>query len=296
MTPVRPPAVAGSFYPAGPTELRRLVDGLLASVSAPPGGAPQASAAPGPLPAGILVPHAGLVYSGVTAAAGWSCLRQDQPMTVVLLGTNHRAGWLEGIGVWDAGTWSTPIGEVAVDQALATDIAALGRPFHVDRDAHLGEHSIEVQLPLLSTVAPSARIVSLAVSAGTGSTAVEAGIQLGRLLATRRAAGDPLVLAVSTDMAHYPDAAASRRVTETLLPAILALDAAGLARMEADLRRGGIRGLACGMCGIEPAVLGLAALRAMGARAGTELAASTSADAGGPPDRTVGYLAVRFDI
>ncbi len=49
------------------------------------------------------------------------------------------------------------------------------------------------------------------------------------------------------------------------------------------------------MCGIEPAVLGLAALRAMGASRGTLLAASTSADAGGPPDRTVGYLAVRFD-
>ena len=49
------------------------------------------------------------------------------------------------------------------------------------------------------------------------------------------------------------------------------------------------------MCGIEPAVLGLAALRAMGATAGVRLAAATSADAGGPTDRTVGYLAARFD-
>jgi AmmeMemoRadiSam system protein B len=87
-------------------------------------------------------------------------------------------------------------------------------------------------------------------------------------------------------------------VTERLWPAIAAVDPLGLAREEAAVREagvGGIRGVACGMCGIEPAVLGLAALRAMGASRGTLLAASNSADAGGPPDRTVGYLAVRFD-
>ena len=68
-----------------------------------------------------------------------------------------------------------------------------------------------------------------------------------------------------------------------------------LAGLEASLRGSRIPGLACGMCGIEPAVLGLVALRAMGARSGTALAAATSADAGGPPGRAVGYLAVRFD-
>ncbi len=64
---------------------------------------------------------------------------------------------------------------------------------------------------------------------------------------------------------------------------------------EDELRRSGVPGLVCGMCGIDPAVLGLAALRAMGATAGSLLVAATSADAGGPPDRTVGYLAARFD-
>ena len=96
-------------------------------------------------------------------------------------------------------------------------------------------------------------------------------------------------------MAHYPPADACARVTETLLPAILDLDPAAARGPRGGHASRGIRGLACGMCGIEPAVLGLAALRAMGATAGTVLAASTSADAGGPPDRTVGYLAVRFD-
>jgi AmmeMemoRadiSam system protein B len=214
---------------------------------------------------------------------------------VVLLGTNHRAGWLDGVGAWEAGAWTLPTEEVEVDAGLASEIVALGPPFLVDRDAHTGEHSLEVQLPLLVEAARGARIVPLAVAAGTGRRAIEAGERLGRLLAARRAAGDRVVLVISSDMAHYPPADDCARATETLLPAILDLDPVGLAALETDLRLARIRGLACGMCGIEPAVLGLAALRAMGAASGTTLTASTSADAGGPRDRTVGYLAARFD-
>jgi AmmeMemoRadiSam system protein B len=312
--PVRAPSVAGAFYPERPADLRRLVEGLFDAARLPGAGAGAAGGRG--LPLAILVPHAGLVYSGVPAAAGWGCLWRadgepgepgergepgacgepgERPPTVVLLGTNHRAGWLDGVGAWEAGAWVTPAGEHVVDSALAALVVALGPPFLVDREAHLGEHSLEVQLPLLSAVAPGARIVPLAVSAGVGSTAIEAGARLGRLLGERRAAGERLVLAISTDMAHYPPAAACARATETLLPAILDRDPEGLAALERGLRDAGIRGLACGMCGIEPAVLGIAAVRAMGAASGTTLAKATSADAGGPPDRTVGYLAVRFD-
>jgi MEMO1 family protein len=305
---VRLPSVAGSFYPGSPGELQRLVDALFAAAARLP-GPPTGETDHPSLPVGILVPHAGLVYSGVPAAAAWACLRAgpggsgdtaapadpgDRPV-VVLLGTNHRAGWLDGVGAWDAGAWAVPSGELEVDAVLAAEIVALGPPFLVDRDAHRGEHSLEVQLPLLATAAPRARIVPLAVSAGTGRRAIEAGARLGGLLAAHRSSSDRIVLAISSDMAHYPPSAACARATETLLPAILGLDPVMLAALEGDLRRARIRGLACGMCGIEPAVLGLAALRAMGATTGTVLAASTSADAGGPPDRTVGYLAARFD-
>ena len=137
--------------------------------------------------------------------------------------------------------------------------------------------------------------ITMGDAAGTGPDAITAGQRLGELLAERRRAGDPIVVGISSDMAHYPPAGVCSGAIEALLPSIVALDAAGLARAEAGLRHAGIHGLACGMCGIEPTVLGLAVLAAMGARAGTRLAAATSADAGGPRDRTVGYLAVAFD-
>ncbi|MCU0484006.1 MAG: AmmeMemoRadiSam system protein B [Chloroflexi bacterium] len=281
----RPAAVAGSFYPGDAKRLVELVGALRAAAGEPP-------TLPGPL-LGLLVPHAGLVYSGVVAAAAWGLLADDPPATVVILGTDHH-GIGPGIAAWDRGPWATPSGPVETDEALAAVIAGLGRPFRADRNAHRDEHSIEVQLPLLLQIAPATRIVALATATGTGPEAAAAGELLGHFLAARRAAGERVILAASSDMAHYPVAADAERVTEALLPAILARDPGRLAREEASLRRAGIPGLSCGMCGIEPAVVGLAALAAMGATGGTALAAATSADAGGPPGRTVGYLSVAF--
>lgn len=288
---VRRPAVAGAFYPAAASALATLVDDLFKAARALPGvGAPR------PMPVGVLVPHAGLIYSGVTAAAAWTQLAGvDARITIVVLGTNHSAGWLHGVGACGTGAWQTPTGDVSVDQGLAASIVDLGPPFVVDREAHLLEHSIEVQLPLLLKVAPGARIVPLAVSAGRGPAALAAGRRLGALLKRERSAGHAVVLAISSDMAHYPSDLDCERVTEALTPALEAVDAAALAASEGKVCTRGIRGLVCGMCGIDPAVVGLAALRQMGARVGTVLAAATSADVGGSRARTVGYLATRFD-
>jgi hypothetical protein len=325
----RPMAVAGSFYPAGAGQLAATVDELVGAAGVafpPPAGLDLAGLA------GVLVPHAGLVYSGVVAAAAWRTLLPAPvpsggvpassrgapassrgasassqgapaasggasasfapPTTIVLLGTNHGAGWLNGVGAWDGGPWRTPLGEAEIDRELTEAVLALGAPFAADARCHQGEHSLEVQLPFTRRLAPGARIVALSVGAGTGARAIEAGERLGQLLAARRTVGQDVVIAISSDMAHYPAADVAQRVTATLLPPIVSLDGARVAHAEAAMRRE--PGVSCGMCGIEPTVLGLAALRTMGAAPGVPLAAATSADAGGDPHRTVGYLAVGF--
>lgn len=293
LTAIRPPSVAGSFYPAKPDVLAALVRELLAKAGRLEFGAE-------PLPGellGLLLPHAGLVYSGIVAAAGWRRLLTmpvDPPPTIVLLGTNHGAAWLDGVAAWEDGGWRTPLGDVAVDTDLARAIVDLGPPFVVDRAAHIGEHSIEVQLPLLQVVRPGAGIVPLSVAAGTGDDAIAAGGRLGRLLGRYHAEGRPIVIAISSDMAHYPASAACAEVTEDLLGPIICLDPISLARAERRVVDGETPGLVCGMCGIQPTVLGLAALGAFGATRGDRLAAATSADAGGPSDQTVGYLAAAF--
>lgn len=297
----RPPAVAGLFYDDDPGRLGRYADRLLEEAEA---AFPLPAAVAGAPLAGFLVPHAGLVYSGLVAAAAWRLLPAaaggpsaasagGPAPTVVLLGTNHGAGWLTGVGAWNGGPWRTPLGDVTVDDELVRAILALGDPFEADLECHLGEHSLEVQLPFVRRVAPDARIVPLSIGTGTGARAIAAGERLGILLAERRAAGEPIVLAISSDMAHYPRAEVAERVTATLLPHLVGLDPAALGEAEARVRWSEPR-TSCGMCGIEPAVLGLAALRSTGAGPGVALAAATSADAGGDPGRTVGYLAVAF--
>ena len=283
---VREAAVAGSFYPARAESLRQVVDALLARAVPPAAGSGRI---------GVLVPHAGLVYSGAVAAAGWRPLLEGagHSPTVVILGTNHSA-WFEGVAVYEAGAWRTPLGDVPVDEDVAARILALGEPFAANRRGHRDEHSIEVQLPVLLAVQPQARIVPCSVSAGTGPEAVEAGGRLGALLDDLRAQGREVLLAISTDMAHYPAHEDAVRVTARLAPSITALDPAALAILERAETESGAGGMVCGMCGIQPTVLGLAALRAMGASGGSVIASATSADAGGDPGRTVGYLAVGF--
>ena len=295
---VRLPAVAGTFYPADPARLGRMAAGMLAGATPQAGAGAGASAATpqagAGTPLGILVPHAGLAYSGLVAAAGWRLVPDGA--TVVILGTNHTAAWLHGVGAWETGRWRTPLGDVAVDTGLASDILALGLPFGSDRAAHLGEHSIEVQLPLLLAAAPAARIVPLAVGPGPGPARsrqanawerCSPGVGLpGRRSSSRSAP----TWRTTRPRTRAP---ASRRRS---CPRSWGCSPRSWHAAEEAVGRGAGAGagMACGMCGIEPAVLGLAALRAMGATSGVALASATSADAGADPRRAVGYLAVAF--
>jgi MEMO1 family protein len=300
---VRQPAVAGTFYRRDAGGLRREVDALLARHGFRrhddhPGDAaaptPAAPAGRSRALAGLVVPHAGLGYSGAVAAAAWALLADDPPDTIVIAGTNHFAAGLAGVGAWNGAAWRTPIGDVLVDADLVGRIAALGLPFAVDREAHRDEHSIEVQLPFIVRACPGTRIAPLLVACRSVGENVAAGARLGRLLAQVREAGARVVIVASSDFAHYPGAETAREVNRTLMPAIVALDPAGLAERESALRRSGIAGLACGMCGLDPVLFTLAALRAMGVERGELVAEATSADAGGDSYRTVGYAPVAF--
>lgn len=283
---LRPPAVAGSFYPAVAEELEALLDELLA--------APSPAVGPDQEIVGLLVPHAGLVYSGRVAAKGWRSLVGDPPAVVVVAGTNHFAPWLNGVALWPRGAWASPLGPVGVDEELAGRILALGDPFLDDRSAHRREHSIEVQLPFLRRLLPGVPFVPFVVSL-PDPDAVAAGRRLGRELAAVRGAGRRVVLVASSDLAHYPTQDVARRVDAAILDAICALDPGEVSRREWQFRRSGEPGLSCGLCGLEPVLLTLAAVTEMGATEGRLLAAATSADVPlGDPDRVVGYGAVAF--
>lgn len=185
-TAVRPPAVAGRFYPADVESLAAAVDGLVDTVEVPAGE---------PAAAAYVVPHAGYVFSGPVAASVYARLRGRAVRRVVLLGPSHYVP-LGTIAAPTAAVFATPLGEVAVDPGVRSLPGV-----EVDEAPHAAEHSLEVQLPFLQRALPTGwELLPLIVGR------VEPGAVADVLTAV---AGDSktvtldTVVLVSTDLSHY---------------------------------------------------------------------------------------------
>lgn len=262
----RPSAVAGQFYPRQPDLLRQTVEELLG-----PSAAPQAAV-------GVMVPHAGYAYSG--AIAGETFARVRVPRRVVILGPNHH-----GVGhpaaVYAAGSWSTPLGETAVDSELAGLLLAECPGLGDDPAAHRFEHSLEVQVPFLRLLNPQAAIVPVCLGRLSLDDLLTLGEGMGRVLS--RFPGEALLVA-STDMTHYEPGDVARKKDRSALGKVLALDPEGLFRTVRDGR--------ISMCGMIPTVLMLAAARRLGATAATLVRYGNSGEVTGDQAQVVGYAGV----
>lgn len=249
---VRPPAVAGTFYPRSPGELQAMVDRFLAATA--PDGRP---------PAAIVTPHAGLVYSGATAAHAWARagLARSTCRRVIVIGPAHRRAVM-GAAACRASAFASPAGEVAVDTETV-GIACTLPGVSADTASHQMEHCVEVQLPFLRKVLPDALLVPIIVGHRADET-VEA------LLETLWTDNTTLV-AISTDLSHGLPPRAAIQSDERTLASIAALDP----RIPDDA--------ACGAPALR-ALLRVASRRGMHAEL---LASSSSADAGS--DYIVGY-------
>ncbi|MCL2784263.1 MAG: AmmeMemoRadiSam system protein B [Propionibacteriaceae bacterium] len=208
---VRPPAVAGLFYPTNPGLLRTMVTEYLLDARDRAGGAPPA--VPGVLRAAV-VPHAGYIYSGSTAASLFELIQPiaDQIRHVVIVGPAHRVG-IDGVALPDAEAMATPIGEVPLwTQGVET---ALGMPQVVVNDAvHAQEHSLEVQLPFLQMILPEVDVLPLA--AGWVDSTVVTDI----LEALWGFEGTFLLM--SSDLSHYHSYEEAQRIDSGTVQQILA--------------------------------------------------------------------------
>jgi len=194
MQNIRPPAVAGMFYPGTPQELAREVRGMLAAV--PP--APTFTQ-----PKALVAPHAGYVYSGPTAAHAYAVLAPHAKRIrhVVLLGPCHRVA-VRGLAVPNCTAFETPLGVVPVDDRAVA--AALALPQVVRHEAaHAAEHSLEVQLPFLQAVLDEFTIAPFAVGYATPDEVAEV---LDLLWG-----GDETLVVVSSDLSHYHSYADAQR-------------------------------------------------------------------------------------
>ena len=257
---VKPPNVAGAFYPASGDALRREVDAHLGQARAE-----------GPAPKALIAPHAGYRYSGSIAASAYARLkpRAHEIRRVVLLGPTHYHR-LHGVAAPGAESFLTPLGPVPVDAASVT--RALEHVFVQRLDpAFEREHSLEVHLPFLMRVIPRFTVVPLLVGKA-GPAEIDT-------LLEALWGGPETTIVVSSDLSHYLDYESARRLDAQTSEAIVALRPAAVGYEQA-----------CGRHAVN-GLLHLAKRRGLDACA---LDVRNSGDTAGPRDRVVGYGAYAF--
>jgi AmmeMemoRadiSam system protein B len=250
------------FYPGTERELRRLIGQL-----APKQPRPKVRAC------GVVVPHAGYVYSGGVAADVYASLEGAQ--TFVLLGPNHYATG-SAVAVSEE-AWNTPLGTVETDHDLIRRLDGI-----VDRDeaAHRQEHSIEVQVPLLQYFFRDFKIVPIAIGMQDYDTVKEVAAELIRAL---EGYNRSTVIVASSDFTHYEDADVARKKDATLIGDIERLDVPALYD---DVYR-----LNATCCGYGPIAAMIMTCVSRGAKKGKLIKYATSGDVTG--DRqVVGYAGI----
>jgi AmmeMemoRadiSam system protein B len=267
MTPLRPAAVAGTWYPGTAKALASAVDGYLAKTTRDVEGELVA----------LIAPHAGLMYSGPVAAHAYRLLRGRAFDVAVLVGPSHFVGF-DGVALPKASGFETPFGVAAIAEDVAHALTAATPVVREHAAAHAREHSLEMQLPFLQHLAASVPIVPLVMGYQTDSTARSLADALASVLRARKA-----LLVASTDLSHYHDAETAGGMDRLVLDHVSRFDADGLQRAldrEPDHA-----------CGGGPTVAVMRAAKALGARDAVVLNYADSGDVSGDKSKVVGYMA-----
>jgi AmmeMemoRadiSam system protein B len=252
---VRSPAVAGTFYPEDPEELRGMIEVYLSKAGEPP--------AKGRL-RGMVVPHAGYIYSGPVAAYGYKALSREKFSKAIIIGPSHYA-MFPGACESGFGLWKTPLGTLKAKSAS-------GWPISIFPPAHGPEHCLEVQLPFLQVIGGD-KVEIWPLICGNVSPEELAKRVISEL-------DDSTVVIASSDLSHYNDYETAKRKDRVANEAVPALD---IARFERE-------GDACG----KTAILTLMHIAKERNWKGVFLDYRNSGDTAGPKSSVVGYGCYAF--
>lgn len=257
---IRPPAVAGMFYPADAATLARNLDAMLGNAGEPTSRIPKA----------IIAPHAGYIYSGPIAASVYAALRpaRERVTRVVLLGPTHRVA-VRGLALPDTESFATPLGTVDIDRDAVAELKRLPQ-IVVSGAAHALEHSLEVHLPFLQKVLARFSLVPLAV----GQARAEQVAEVLEILW----GGPETLLVVSSDLSHYLPYAEAQTTDRGTCESILKLSTSITHHQACGATPVTGLTLAAQRRGLKPALLDL----------------RNSGDTAGDKKRVVGYASFAF--
>ncbi len=267
---MRYPAVAGQFYSSTEAALVAEIESCYTSPIGP-GELPELADGERSI-RGLIVPHAGYVFSGPVAAHAYHALARDGfPKTFVIIGPNH--GGMGSPIALTTQDFLTPMGEVAVDKELAGELAKHG--VNDDILAHRYEHSVEVQLPFLQHISKDFEFLPISMMDQEYRSARELGDALGEVIA-----GKDVVVIASTDFSHYVPQSVAQTKDNEVIQKILGLDPQGMNKVRIKN--------SVSMCGYGPVMAMLVAVKGKKAEL---LKYATSGDVRPMPE-VVGYGAM----
>lgn len=272
---IRPAAVSGSFYPSDPQTLKLAVEQFLED-------SPEISVEK---PIGLIVPHAGYIYSGQICADAYRQIMGRSYDVVVVLGTNHTTAGFSGISLGEYDFYRTPLGDIPVDESIISALLSENSDCVRSRTVHIGEHSIEIQLPFIQTLLPNARIVPAIIYPPDYEMCLRFGRTLAKVLKNRQA-----LIVISSDLSHYPNYDNAVKADSLTLKTIAGLDPSRVSSLMRNLDAPGLDTRACGEAGI---LAGITAAKSLGATRAVVASYANSGDVLiGDKSRVVGYGAV----
>ena len=265
---IRQPVYAGQFYEANADRLSSRMEVFLQAVEKLPTIARD--------PAVIIVPHAGYVYSGQTAAYAYALVKGRAYETVVVIGPSHHYGF-NSCSIWPRGGFATPLGVMPVDEETCSRLMkATG--FEFIPEAHSQEHSVEVQVPFLQKVLPQAKLVPIVMGFPTRRLIERLADGLLAALTGKKA-----LVVISTDMSHYLPQAEAKAVDQKTMSLISTLKVEPLLRQVISGEN-----VLCGGGGV---CASLVYLQKLGEPRLQVLRYADSTEGGGPKNQVVGYMA-----
>jgi AmmeMemoRadiSam system protein B/AmmeMemoRadiSam system protein A len=277
----RPAAVAGQFYSSQPDQLRKDLDKLF--VKAHPKETSNVLA--------IISPHAGYVFSGQVAASSFNQIDTNRHYdNIFILASSHRYAF-EGASIYDKGNYETPLGTVKVNIQLSHQLVEDYKVFNNRSDAHLYEHSLEVQLPFLQyKLGNDIQIVPIVLGTQTTETCQEMAKALKPYLNKRN------LFVISTDFSHYPEYNDAVMVDHLTADAIVTNTPDALLNTLKSNDKKHIPGLATSLCGWT-SVITLMYMTADQDVQYRQIDYMNSGDSKiyGDKDRVVGYFAIAVE-
>lgn len=266
MGKLRKSVIAGSWYPGDLSVLRSDIAGYIQNV-------PDRKL-PGDV-VGLIVPHAGYVYSGQVAAHAYKLIQGKKYDAVILIGPSHRVAF-EGVSIYSQGAYETPLGVVPVDENIACEMERLSTIIIDFPAAHAQEHSLEIQLPFLQVALKAFSFIPLVMGDQNAATCRELASVIYQVAKDRH-----VLIVASSDLSHFHDYKKAKELDGIVLRHIQDNDVEGLldslSRDEAEA------------CGGGPVAVMMMAAHKLGAHHSLLLKYANSGDVTGDKSSVVGY-------